>query len=209
MRLSIRDVGAVCPEASTSGSADLRDTALELASRLAPPGSSLATVAQIAAALILLSVGKDPSDCGVSVDAEVLARANLEHEALMREKEGPQERAERVEREARRALLDFEAAARREGEAAALRYEGLERELAAAAEEAAGLRKQLDAALGDVTKLRGQVAGLRKQLDEARPAAPADAQVDAAAGSDAPAQAAPAQGAPAFEPSPETKRRVR
>lgn len=197
MRLSIRDVGAVCAEASTSGSADIRDTALELAPRIAPPGSSLATVAQIAASLILLSVGKDPSDCGVSVDAEVLARASLEHEALMREKEGPEERAARVQRETERAFGGALGAATE-------RAERIGRERDEAIAEKGALLARLAEAESARDAAAEEAAGLRKQLDEARPAAPADAQVDAAAGSDAAAQTAPA-----FEPSPETKRRVR
>lgn len=99
MRVSIRDVTEVCPLAGTSGTPALRDTALVLAPRVAPPGRSRGRVVEIAAALILLGVGLDPTDHGLSLDAETTARAAAEHEQLLRAGEPVEARIARLQHE--------------------------------------------------------------------------------------------------------------
>lgn len=98
-RFSIREVTAVCAVAGTSGTPALRDSALAVAPRVAPPGSSRARVVEIAAALILLGVGLDPTDHGLSLDAETVARAAAEHEELLRAGEPIETRIARLRHE--------------------------------------------------------------------------------------------------------------
>lgn len=99
MRVTIRDVTEACPIAGTAGTPALRDTALEVAPRVAPPGSSRDRVVEIAAALILLGVRLDPTDHGLSLDAETVARAAAEHEQLLRAGEPVEARLTRLQHE--------------------------------------------------------------------------------------------------------------
>ena len=58
--ITIRDVTRVAGEAvSTLGTADLRDAALDAASRLAPPDATRDELARIAAALLVHAAGGD------------------------------------------------------------------------------------------------------------------------------------------------------
>ncbi len=106
MRVTIRHVSEACPAAASTGTADLRDAALEVAPRVAPPGSGVKQVAEIAAALILVGAEQDPSDHGLSIDEETLALAVRIRGAMEREREPPEARVERAERAASRALAD-------------------------------------------------------------------------------------------------------
>lgn len=94
--ISIRDVTLICPAAGVAGTAALRDAALVVAPRIAPPGSSRARVAEIAAALILAGVEKDPREHGLTVDVDVLARAGIEYAALREASEPVEARIARV-----------------------------------------------------------------------------------------------------------------
>lgn len=99
MRVTIRDVTEACPIAGTAGTPALRDTALAVAPRVAPLGSSRDRVVEIAAALILLGVRLDPTDHGLSLDAETVARAAAEHEQLLRAGEPVEARIARLQHE--------------------------------------------------------------------------------------------------------------
>jgi len=210
--VTIRDVSAVSPEASVSGPAALRDDALEVAPRIAPPGSSVAQVAQIAAALILVGVGKNPTDHGLSLDAETLARAHQTHRAMELDREPPEARASRAEFDAHRAHVAAEDA-RARGEAVereladvrarlgaeTARADGAEQELAAARARIGAAEERAVAAERESARLRAEVARLSAAPEPASstPAAdtaPAAAQVEA-----------PAEGGAA----PEGKRRNR
>lgn len=169
MRVTIRDVTEACPLAGTSGTPALRDTALEVAPRVAPPGSSRDRVVEIAAALILLGVGLDPTDHGLSLDAETAARAAVEHEQLLRAGEPVEVRIARLQHERDAAVAKYEAVldaaaertqARLDAEDRAARAEE-ERDSARAELAAANDRRRTEIGIDD--RLRAE---LQSKLDD-------------------------------------------
>jgi len=75
--ITIRDVTRAAGAAvSTLGTADLRDAALDAASRLAPPDATRDEVARLAASLLLAATGGDPAAHDLpGLSREQLARA--------------------------------------------------------------------------------------------------------------------------------------
>lgn len=196
-RITIRDVTAACAVAGTSGTPALRDSALAIAPRVAPPGSSRARVVEIAAALILLGVGLDPTDHGLSLDAETVARAAAEHEELLRAGEPVETRIARLrhERDAavEKAAVVLNAAAERtqarldaEDRADKLGADlDAEHRLRLSVEARnATLAKELEEAHTALDSLRAELAALR--------ASPAEAEVRAVDDAETPAE--PARG---------------
>lgn len=170
-RVTIRDVTEACPVAGTAGTPALRDTALALAPRVAPPEAPRSRVVEIAAALILLGVGLDPTDHGLSLDAETEARAALEHEQLLRAGESTEARIARMQHErdaaVEKARVVLEAAAdntraRLEAED---RAAAAERERVVALDELAAVKDRLRSEIGIADRARSE---LESKLDAAQ-----------------------------------------
>lgn len=135
MKVTIRDVAVACSAASVVGSADLRDLALEVASRIAPERA-----AHVAAALILVAVGEDPAAHGVPISTEMLGHADRVREELLRAQMPADVRVERAEADASERI---EKASRARDEAEA-RASSLAAEVERLSSENATLRAEIE-----------------------------------------------------------------
>jgi predicted RNase H-like nuclease (RuvC/YqgF family) len=80
--VTIRDVSLVHAVVSCMGTADLRDAALAAAPEAAPEGATREDVARVAASLIVMGTGGDPSAHGLpELSREALERAAAVHRA--------------------------------------------------------------------------------------------------------------------------------